>query len=842
MKSQAPVHTTCAYCGVGCGIRAIVTGDRQVTIAGDEEHPANFGRLCSKGTHLGETVGLEGRLLHPMIGDRQADWDEALDLVTGRMRECIERHGPDSVAFYVSGQLLTEDYYAANKLLKGFVGTANIDTNSRLCMASAVAAHNRAFGEDIVPCSYEDLEEADLILLVGSNTAWCHPVIWQRIEAAREARGSKIVVIDPRRTETAEQADLHVAVAPDGDVALFNALLHALHARGLVDLVPWDGLDCDPGVPADVFAELRDLVIAHPRMVTLFSMGANQSVAGTDKGNAIINLHAATGRYNQPGAGPFSMTGQPNAMGGREVGGLANTLACHLGFSEAERADVAAFWKTDRLCGAPGLKAVDLFRAVHDGRVKFLWVMATNPAVSMPDAGFVREALARCETLVVSDVIADTDTAQLADVRLPALAWGEKDGTVTNSERCISRQRALFRAPGQARADWAIVADVARRLGYGDAFAWESSAAVFREYAAMTALTRRHGKVFDLTALSAMRDEDYEAMTPIQWGGRHPLAVPPRLVPVQPTVSAADSNFPLRLNTGRYRDQWHTMTRTGLSHTLAQHRREPLLDIHPDDARTAGLVDGGLGRVVSAHGAAIFRVNVTDAQARGTAFVPMHWTDAMAGEGRANLLPGPLVDPVSGQPAFKNSAVRIEPVIPEWRAFLVSVESCAPSGLLWWSRSRVKGGWLHELAGMGAVDCDALLPSGQRLEVADVVRGMRRIVVTGANGVVAAALFVTRSGQLPPRDWISGQLDGGDGAGAIELLAGRPATPAPDRGPVVCVCHGVGANAIIAAIEAGAASVGAVGKVTCAGTNCGSCRPAISRLITEAIVMKETAK
>ncbi|OYW16477.1 MAG: nitrate reductase, partial [Novosphingobium sp. 12-64-8] len=505
--APASIRTTCAYCGVGCGIAATVTGERSVTIKGDSSHPANFGKLCSKGTHLGETVALEGRLLHPMIGIERAGWSEALDLVAGKMRDCIETHGPDSVAFYVSGQLLTEDYYVANKLLKGFVGTSNIDTNSRLCMASAVAAHNRAFGEDVVPCTYDDLDEADLILLVGSNTAWCHPVIWQRIEAARRNRGTKIVVIDPRRTETAEQADLHVAVAPDGDVALFNALLCEMRTWGLVKSAPapegfWDSIACEHGIDPGTFAKLLDLVMTHDRMVTVFSMGANQSASGTDKGNAIANLHIATGRINLPGAGPFSMTGQPNAMGGREVGGLANMLACHLGFSVAERADVAEFWRTDRLSAGPGLKAVDLFRAVHDGRIKFLWVMATNPAVSMPDAGFVREALARCETLVVSEVIADTDTARFAHVRLPALGWGEKDGTVTNSERRISRQRALFAAPGEARADWAIIADVATRMGYDAAFAWKSVADVFREYAAMTALAVKHGKVLDLTALA----------------------------------------------------------------------------------------------------------------------------------------------------------------------------------------------------------------------------------------------------------------------------------------------------------------------------------------------------
>ncbi|MFN3457671.1 MAG: molybdopterin-dependent oxidoreductase [Novosphingobium sp.] len=832
------VRTTCAYCGVGCGIRARVTGPRSVTITGDPDHPANFGRLCSKGTHLGETVGLEGRLLAPMIGERPAGWDEALDLVADRMRDCIERHGPDSVALYVSGQLLTEDYYAANKLMKGFVGSANIDTNSRLCMASAVAAHNRAFGEDLVPVTYDDLDEADLILLVGSNTAWCHPVIWQRIEAAREKRGTRIVVIDPRRTETAEQADLHVPVAPDGDVALFNALVGEMGRQGLVSRdIPHP--DPSPeeegllgGVSAETFAALADLVAAHPRMVTVFSMGANQSIAGTDKGNAIINLHLAMGRINAPGMGPFSMTGQPNAMGGREVGGLANMLACHLGFSERELADVAQFWQAPRMCSGPGLKAVDLFSAVHDGRVRFLWVMATNPAVSMPDAGFVREALARCETVVVSDVIADTDTAKFAHIRLPALAWGEKDGTVTNSERRISRQRALFEAPGEARADWAIIADVAQRMGFAG-FDWSNAAGVFREHAAMTALSLRHGKVLDLTDKARISDAEYGAMEPFLWGGRHPLAGRAMsIVPVEPRSRAADPDFPLRLNTGRYRDQWHTMTRTGLSPTLAQHRREPLLEVHPADAEAAGIVDGALARVVTASGKSVFRVSVTDAQALGQVFVPMHWSDEMASGGRGNLLPDQSVDPISGQPGFKNNACRIEPVASDWRAFLLRGEAIAPEGLLWWSRSAVVGGWLYELAGDGAVDADVLLPAGERIEAVDMARGMRRLAVTDREGTLIAALFVTRTGQLPPRDWIAGQL-GSSGVALPELLAARPSMPAPDRGPVVCVCHGIGANQILGVAEAGAASVADVGRACGAGTNCGSCRPAIARMLRE---------
>ncbi len=857
------VRTTCPYCGVGCGITATVTGARAIRVRGDADHPANAGSLCSKGTHLGETVGLEGRLLQPMIGEREAGWDEALDQVAGKMRECIEDHGPDSVAFYVSGQLLTEDYYVANKLMKGFVGSGNIDTNSRLCMASAVAAHTRAFGEDVVPVSYEDLDAADLILLVGSNTAWCHPVVWQRIERARQRRGTKIVVIDPRRTETAEQADLHVPIAPDGDIALFNALLAEMHARGLVDerelvgrvVVPegfFEGIRShvpNGGVSAKTFATLADLVAAHPRTITLFSQGANQSVCGTDKGNAIINLHLATGRIGRLGAGPFSITGQPNAMGGREVGGLANMLACHLGFSEAERADVAAFWQTQSVCTGPGLKAVDMFRAVHDGRIKFLWVMATNPAVSMPDAGFVREALARCETLVVSDVIADTDTAKFAHIRLPALAWGEKDGTVTNSERRVSRQRALFPAPGAARADWDVVCDVARRMGHGAAFAFETPAAVFREYAAMTALAVRHGKMLDLTDRATLTDVAYEAMQPFQWGGRQPFAMrfatadgKARLVGVTAPVEANDAAFPFRLNTGRYRDQWHTMTRTGLSPALSQHRREPLLEVHPVDGAEQGLRDQGLARVSTLAGSAVFRVAFSAAQRRGELFVPMHWTDAMAGEGRANRLPGQIADPISGQPAFKNSAAALSPVEPEWRAFLATASVPDPGAIAYWSRSRIAGGWLYELAGDGSFDPDALLPAGERIEAGDLARGMRRIAVRDDQGALIAALCLTRSGRLPPREWLADQLGMQDAASA-ELLAGRPAVAQPDRGQIVCVCHGIGEVRIVAAARTGCETVEAVGAETCAGTNCGSCRPAIARILArEGEVVTEAAE
>ncbi|MEM7690561.1 MAG: molybdopterin-dependent oxidoreductase [Pseudomonadota bacterium] len=856
------IKTTCAYCGVGCGITAKVRGARAVEIRGDLDHPANRGAMCSKGTHLGETVGLEGRLLHPMIGEAAVSWDKATAEVAGRMKACIEEHGPDSVAFYVSGQLLTEDYYVANKLMKGFIGSGNIDTNSRLCMASAVAAHNRAFGEDIVPCTYEDLDHADVILLVGSNTAWCHPVVWQRIERAREANGTKLVVIDPRRTETAERADLHIPVAPDGDVALFDALLRAqkvdTEATQAACEVPegfWDRSAVDHGIDTALFNDLSAMVAGSERLITLFSQGANQSRVGTDKGNAIINLHLATGHINRRGAGPFSITGQPNAMGGREVGGLANTLACHLGFAENERASVAEFWDTACLAPGPGLKAVDLFEAVHRGDIKFIWIMATNPAVSMPNAGRVREALARCETVVVSDVLEDTDTARFAHIRLPALAWGEKDGTVTNSDRTVSRQRALFAAPGEARADWRIVADVAAAMDFEAEFDFPSNASVFREYAAMTALAAKHGKKLDLTDWAEASEADYDAMTPFRWGGEHPLAAgastpsgKPRLVTVSaPAPRSATEDYPMRLNTGRYRDQWHTMTRTGLSAKLAHHRREPLVEIHPADAHELRVAQGDICALSTPHGSSLYRASLSAGQTKGHLFVPMHWTDiaASAATGRTGRLASRDTDPLSGQPGFKDTAARIERIELVWRGFAVSRAPLELAGCDYWVKSRVDGGWLYELAGLSEIDPVSVLPSGTISEVRYPSKGLERVAVSDEDGRLAAAVFITRKGDLPARDWVASQL-GQAVEDPMALLAGRPRVAHPDRGAVVCVCHDVGAFEIEASIAEGAGSVSGIGAACRAGTNCGSCRPQLARMLEDCDndmnAMKEAAE
>ena len=855
------IRTTCAYCGVGCGIVATPTGDRTATIAGDPDHPASHGRLCSKGTHLGETIGLEGRLLTPMVGQRRVSWDKALDLVAKRFRDTIAKHGPNSVAFYVSGQLLTEDYYVANKLMKGFIGSANIDTNSRLCMSSAVAGHTRAFGEDIVPASYDDLDAADLIVLVGSNTAWCHPIVYQRIMAARAARSTKLVVIDPRRTETADEADLHLAIRPGTDVALMHGLLAWCRANGVVDdaylerhvATPddfWHGFGegsdlwstarvCD--VQPDDLRRFFDLFAATPRTVTMFSQGVNQSLAGTDQVNAIINLHLATGRIGKPGAAPFSITGQPNAMGGREVGGLASTLAAHMDFSPDNVARVGRFWAAPSMATKPGLKAVDLFRELGHGRIKALWVMATNPAVSMPDAGRVREALAACPFVVVSDVIAETDTSIHAHVRLPAAAWGEKDGTVTNSDRTVSRQRAFLPLPGEAKPDWWIVKEVGRRMGWKTAFAYDRPAEIWREHCRLSAYENQGERLFALPGQAASGNAAYDGMVPFRWGGtpfadgRYPTPDGrARLVPVaQKPLAKPLADWPMTLNTGRYRDQWHTMSRTGLSPKLSRHREEPLVEVHPDDAATLTLTDGGLARVATPQGDSLFRVRVAITQRPGELFTPIHWTDRNATGGRTGLLPRPLADPISGQPGFKATPASIAAVATAWRGFvIVAGEIAARPDCLWATRVAIPYGTAWDLAGDGdPAALDALLPPGERLEAIDAARGTRRIAIL-RGGRLAAALFVTRDGTLPPRDWLVAQLV--EPQAAPTLLAGRAPGVQVDCGPIVCACFDVGLSTILSAIAAQRLTdVAAIGRALKAGTNCGSCRPALAKLIAE---------
>jgi len=597
---------------------------------------------------------------------------------------------------------------------------------------------------------------------------------------------------------------------------------------------------CD--VPAADLRHFYELFAAHPRTVTLFSQGINQSTAGTDQVNAITNLHLATGRIGKPGAAPFSITGQPNAMGGREVGGLASTLAAHMDFAPENRARVQRFWASPTMAEKPGLKAVDLFRSLGEGRIKALWVMATNPAVSMPDANAVRDSLKTCPFVVVSDVIEKTDTGAFAHVRLPAAAWGEKDGTVTNSDRTISRQRALFPPPGEAMPDWWIVKEVGRRMGWKTAFAYDRPADIWREHCRLSTYDNDGARLFALPGAAQGGIAAYDAMTPFRWGGDHPFAGGrfstddrrARLVPVaQKPLPEPLAKWPLTLNTGRYRDQWHTMTRTGLAPKLARHREEPLVEVHPDDAARLGLTDGGLARVDTPQGDSLYRVAFHPGQRPGELFVPIHWTDRTASGGRTGLLPRPLVDPVSGQPGFKRTPAAIAAVTPKWRGFLLLARELPETPrCLWATRVAVPSGVMWEVAGNGDLkSIEALLPKGERIEAQDAARGTRRIAIV-TNGRLVGALFVTTSGELPPRDWLIAQLSAPEVAPT--LLAGRAPGVQADRGPIICVCFDIGLKTIVAAIrDQSLADVAAIGGAIGAGTNCGSCRPALARILTE---------
>nr|WP_174819502.1 nitrate reductase [Ruegeria lacuscaerulensis] len=863
--SACTTRSTCPYCGVGCGVLLQPDGAGGLTVTGDPDHPANQGRLCSKGSALAETVGLSQRLLAPVVAGEETGWDDALQLVADRFRDTIAEHGPDSVAFYVSGQLLTEDYYVANKLMKGFIGSANIDTNSRLCMASTVAGHKRAFGTDTVPGTYEDLDEADLVVLVGSNLAWCHPVLYQRLMAARQARGTRIIVIDPRRTASCDSADLHLPLAAGSDVALFNHLLTQIDAGGLVDadfLTHTTGIHealdsaladdvSVTGLDTDDIAQFCQMWMETEKVVTIFSQGVNQSSAGSDKVNAILNCHLATGRIGKPGCGPLSVTGQPNAMGGREVGGLANMLACHLDIENADhRAAVRDFWSAPAMPEAPGLKAVDLFRAVGDGRVKALWVIHTNPVVSMPEADAVRDAIAACPFTVVSDITALTDTARLADVLLPAAAWAEKDGTVTNSDRTISRQRSVLPAPGQARADWDILAEVGRRMGWASAFDYQTPGEIFREYATLSGIAAKFGRDFDISGLSDLDAVGYDALQPTRWpvtatrqGGRffadgqfyHPDGKA-RLLPVTWRAPAAktEPRYPFWLNTGRLRDQWHTMTRTGLSARLSAHLPEPFLDIHPDDARATGINPADLVQVASPHGTSVLRARITSDVTQGQVFAPIHWTGETAPAARIDAVVAAATDPVSGQPESKASVVSVTRFDAKWYGFAVSDREMRPS-CEYWAQTPTKLGYRAELAGMDTIDDwqtaarDLFgLPEAQITIVEDPARGMARLAFY-EDGRLVAALFISPEPVAVMRDYLATLPQ------VPDLLSGWAPADRPDPGPVLCSCFDVGVNTILTAIETkGLMTVEAIGEALQAGTNCGSCRPELASLLASA--------
>ncbi|HEY8570357.1 nitrate reductase, partial [Microbulbifer sp.] len=828
-----------------------------------------------------DTLGNHGRLLTPRLHGEDCDWETALDYAASKLRETIDAHGPDSVAFYLSGQLLTEDYYVANKLMKGFIGTANVDTNSRLCMSSAVAAYKRAFGADAVPCNYQDLDEAELVVLIGSNAAWTHPILFQRMQAAN----AKLVVVDPRGSATSEMADIHLAITPGSDAALFNGLLHYLAEFGALDhgyinsytegfsdalyaAAAWTPHKvaeyCD--VTLEQLLAFYELFRTTEKSVSFYSQGINQSSTGTDKNNSIINCHLATGRIGKPGCGPFSITGQPNAMGGREVGGLANMLAAHMDFTEENIDRVGRFWNAVKMAQGPGLKAVDLFNAVERGEIKAVWIMATNPAVSMPDARRVAAALKKCPTVIVSDCVADTDTARCADLLLPATTWGEKTGTVTNSERRISRQKGFLARPGEARHDWEIICDVARRLGFTEAFDYQSSADIFREHAALSGFENNRDqalRAFDISALANISDPEYDNFTPQQWpiNAAHPHGTArlfsdgefftpngrARFVAVEPACPKQETcdAYPLVLNSGRLRDQWHTMTRTGRARKLLDHSEAPELYVNPGDAKKFAIENAQLVRVESEKGQFFGRARVTASQKPGQLFAPIHWSDNLALNATVSALAIPFTDPLSGQPELKQVAVTLEPLHAHSYACLLLRTEAADElhrrlqagdaqlldTILHWYRVPVQGGFRFELALKKQPDWQALavklcnlsgqqlnrkrlhLPSGERWLLHS--QRMELLVFTSADWQ-----------SLPDRKTLENALQQPLPDAPARLLHDVPA-----GAQMVCTCLQVSRKEIETAIAEGATSIGELGERLGCGTNCGSCKPEISALL-----------
>ncbi|XGA79831.1 molybdopterin-dependent oxidoreductase [Halomonas sp. CH40] len=873
------VFTTCPYCGVGCGVKATVNAknDSLVATSGDASHPANLGRLCIKGSKLSETGGHQGRLLYPRIAGERVSWDKAIEATAQELQSIIDRYGSKSLAFYLSGQLLTEDYYVANKLMKGFIGSSHVDTNSRLCMASTVAGHKRAFGADAVPGCYEDIELADLLVLVGSNTAWNHPVLYQRIQAARQERPElKVVVIDPRLTATCDQADLHLALKPGTDALLFNALLVYLSEHEYVDQeFIRRSTDHFSGSLLTALSEAGDikavvsqldvpehqlLTFFHwfaetPKTVSLFSQGLNQSSSGTDKVNALINCHLATGRIGKPGSTPFSLTGQPNAMGGREVGGLANQLAAHMGFSDQEVALVEEFWRAPRMTRQEGYKALDLFRAIHSGEIKAVWIQGTNPLVSLPDSQFVREALEKCELVIISESAASTDTLELANIVLPATTWSEKNGTVTNSERRISRQRGFLPAPGEARHDWQIICQIAQALGHGQAFDYSSPADIFREHAALSGFKNQGQRCFDISGLQHLTDLAYDGLKPVQWpvNAANPLGTErlfvhgkfftasqrAQFIGIQsrPPEHKLNPTYPFRLNTGRIRDQWHTMARTGRSPALMQHRNEPFIEVHPDDAAQVGLKDQGLARLSHPQGDYLGRVRFNHGQRHGEIFIPIHWNRQFTDKGLCNQLIEQFCDPVSGQPEFKQGRVQLEALQVAWQAQLLIAQPLhKPLQADYLAEQSLANSHSYVFAGCQSIKdwsawCEVTLGQRPQMQLESSQEGAFRAAGFD-QGQFAWMLVVSRERpQLEVKaidQHFASQNLSLEARHAIFTLSG-----AQTDNQLICSCFQVSANQIIKAISDGQDTPELLGKTLSCGTNCGSCLPEVRSLIQQ---------
>lgn len=875
--------------------------DKIIDVKGDPQHPANFGRLCTKGSTLHLSAKLDNRLLYPEIRTnrdlprKRATWDESLNLVVEKFATLIETHGPDSVAFYISGQLLTEDYYVFNKLAKGLIGTNNIDTNSRLCMSSAVAGYKLTLGADAPPACYEDIDHTDCLFIAGSNTAFAHPIIYRRIEEAKEKNPNlKIVVVDPRQTDTAKAADLHLAILPGTDVALFNGMLHVMLWEGMLDNAYIDAY-------TNGFAELKETVREYtPKMVadicgikeadiitaakwfgkgptlSMYCQGLNQSVNGSDKNAALINLHLATGQIGKLGAGPFSLTGQPNAMGGREVGGMANLLSGHRDLANPEhRAEVASLWGIESVPDVPGKSAVDMFKAVKDGSIKAIWIACTNPAQSMPDLNEVLEALENAELVVVQDAFDNTETCQYADVLLPASTWGEKEGSVTNSERRITRVNPAVIPPAEARHDWAIVVDFAQRLEQRLAkntklFPYATTEQIFDEHRETT-----RGRDLDITGLSyTLLNEQGPQQWPFKTGdvtGKARLYADGMFqkpdgkaqflnATYKGTADKTDARYPLHLLTGRLRDQWHGMSRTGNVAQLFNHAEEPVIHMSADDMMRRSIKNGDIVRVSNKRGSLVLPAQTSDEVKPSQTFIPMHWgSQYMHGLGVNALMPS-AYDKVSKQPELKHTAIKLEKLELPWRmtvmrtihnlevlqklkGFLSHFEY-ASCGLFGRETENHCGMLILRAAHTEAPDdqviqdIDALLGmtgDAPLLNYLDAKRGIsKRILVETNLENKAEVTGVRLVGETLAAAWLKDVMGTGEFSPELRRWALAPLSAPPagqrSRGKIVCNCLDVAENEIIDNIQLGADLLTLQNKLKC-GTQCGSCVPELKQLV-----------
>jgi assimilatory nitrate reductase catalytic subunit len=928
-------RSTCPYCGVGCGVIIESDGTQITGVRGDPEHPANLGRLCTKGSTLHLTAASEitrsarllqpARRLHRGSALQTVDWSTALDTAADRIADVVRQHGPDAVGLYLSGQLLTEDYYVFNKLAKGLLGTNNVDTNSRLCMSSAVAGYKKTLGADAPPCSYEDFPQVDTLFITGSNTAWAHPILFRRLEDARAARpGQRWIVVDVRRTETAETADLFLQIRPGTDVALYHGMLHVMLAEGLTDTryigahtSGFEALretvrDWTPARAAEVCGIAEADLIQAARWfaqadrpggatLSLYCMGLNQSAAGTDKNAALINLHLATGQIGRAGAGPFSLTGQPNAMGGREVGGLSNLLSAHRDLADpAHRAEVAALWGLPDVPATPGRSAVEMFEAAADGEIRLLWIACTNPAQSMPDQAMVRRALERAEFVIVQEAFATTATAAYADLLLPATTWGEKIGSVTNSERRISRVRAAVAAPGETRHDWQIAVDVARRLeerlperlhGQATLFPYADAESIWNEHREST-----RGRDLDITGLSWAHLEQHG---PQQWPmPEGALAGRPRLyedgifptedgrarfapVAFRPVAEPVDAPYPFSLISGRLRDQWHGMSRTGTLGRLFGHVPEPVAEMNAADLAALGLKDGDLVEVRSRRGSVVLAAQAGGAVARGQVSIPMHWGEEVLGGTDADGVPRrgvngltlPTFCPGSKQPELKHSAVSIAKTELPWRMVglawlpqqeIVQVRERLRTRMPRFAHAMVLpfGREPHD-GGLGGViwRASAATPADAAL-IAEIA------ALLGLDGSTAMRYEDAERGQFRSARLDGGRLRGvllaGDTraeswirtlvkdelpaqAYGLRLLAASATPPVAitERGRQVCTCFNVTEPQIVEQLGRCEGSAEArlsqlQGALKC-GTNCGSCLPVLRGLVKASIPLVPVA-